>query len=228
MPNNLDSSNHQSISTQDIVDEILDYHPHEERLNALTHGLAAFAAVIATLLLCIEAFALSLGAGFSMLVYGLSMVLLFSASTLYHGATTMERRAWLKKLDHTAIYYLIAGTYTPFLALYIPTPKAKILLVALWSIAFLGTLFKLYFIERFKALSLIAYIAMGWLAVFVIDDMRTYLSTLSLQLLILGGIFYTVGTIFYAMKKYNYTHVIWHLFVILGALAHFFAIWVML
>ncbi len=89
-------------------------------------------------------------AGFTMLVYGLSMVLLFSASTLYHGATTMEHRAWLKKLDHTAIYYLIAGTYTPFLALYIPTPKAKTLLVALWSIAFLGTLFKLYFIERFS------------------------------------------------------------------------------
>jgi hemolysin III len=224
MPNNLNQLNHQSISTQDIVD----YHPHEERLNALTHGLAAFAAVIATVLLCIEAYALSLGAGFTMLVYGLSMVLLFSASTLYHGATTMEHRAWLKKLDHTAIYYLIAGTYTPFLALYIPTPKAKTLLVALWSIAFLGTLFKLYFIERFKALSLIAYLAMGWLAVLVIDDMRTYLNTLSLQLLILGGIFYTVGTIFYAMKKYTYTHVIWHLFVILGALAHFFAIWVML
>lgn len=228
MPNDFKPSPHQTISTQDIVDEILDYHPQEERLNALTHGLAALVALIATTLLCLQAYTLSPSAGLTMLVYGLSMVLLFSASTFYHAATTMKRRAWLKKLDHTAIYYLIAGTYTPFLALYIPTTKAKVLLVALWSIAFLGTLFKLYFIECFKALSLIAYLAMGWLAVFVIDDMRTYLSTLSLRLLILGGIFYTVGTIFYAMKKYTYTHVIWHLFVILGALAHFFAIWVML
>ncbi|MFC3901941.1 hemolysin III [Acinetobacter marinus] len=228
MPNDFKPSPHQTISTQDIVDEILDYHPIEERWNALTHGLAALVAVIATALLCLQAYALSPSAGLTMLVYGLSMVLLFSASTFYHAATTMKRRAWLKKLDHTAIYYLIAGTYTPFLALYIPTTKAKVLLVALWSIALLGTFFKLYFIDRFEKLSLAAYIIMGWLALFILDDMHTYLSTLSLQLLILGGVLYTVGTIFYAMKKYTYTHVIWHVFVMLGALAHFFSIWVML
>lgn len=228
MPNDFKPSPHQTISTQDIVDEILDYHPIEERWNALTHGLAALVALIATTLLCLQAYTLSPSAGLTMLVYGLSMVLLFSASTFYHAATTMKRRAWLKKLDHTAIYYLIAGTYTPFLALYIPTTKAKVLLVALWAIALLGTFFKLYFIDRFEKLSLAAYIIMGWLALFIIDDMHTYLSTLSLQLLILGGVLYTVGTIFYAMKKYTYTHVIWHVFVMLGALAHFFSIWVML
>lgn len=204
------------------------YTAEEERLNALTHGIAALLAVIATLFLCLHAYAISWQAGISMLAYGLSLILLFSASTLYHLSTTATQRLWLKKLDHTAIYYLIAGTYTPFLALFIPTSKAKILLIALWSIALVGTFFKLFFVHRFQKLSLVAYIIMGWLAVLVMDDMKTYLAPISIQLLIAGGLFYTIGTIFYAAKKYKYTHAIWHIFVLLGATSHFFAIWFML
>ncbi len=204
------------------------YSSEEEHLNALTHGIAAILAIIATLILCIYGYAISWQAGTSLLAYGISMILLFSASALYHSSDNLEKRLWLKKLDHTAIYYLIAGTYTPFLALFIPTEKAKILLVALWGIALIGTFFKLFFVNRFEKISLTAYIIMGWLAVFIMDDMRTYLSPLALKLLILGGVLYTVGTIFYAAKNYRYTHAIWHIFVILGAASHFFAIWVML
>ncbi|MFX6610636.1 hemolysin III family protein, partial [Acinetobacter baumannii] len=126
---------------------------------------------------------------------------------------------------HTAIYYLIAGTYTPFLSIAIPTQKAHILLIALWSIAAIGTLFKLVFIHRFQKISLLAYVLMGWLAVFVMDDMRTYLSKDTLMLLITGGLAYTVGALFYALKKVRYTHAIWHIFVLLGAGAHFLAIY---
>ncbi|MFU8928174.1 PAQR family membrane homeostasis protein TrhA [Acinetobacter puyangensis] len=204
------------------------YSAEEERLNAWTHGLAAILAILGTIFLLVKAVPLSWQAGISMLAYGLSLILLFSASTLYHLSDSATQRIWLKKLDHTAIYYLIAGTYTPFLALFLPTEKAKILLIALWIIALIGTFFKLFFVYRFQKISLIAYIVMGWLAVLVMDDMRTYLSSTALQLLIAGGLFYTIGTIFYAAKKYKYTHAIWHIFVVMGAASHFFAIWSML
>lgn len=204
------------------------YSAEEEHLNAWTHGVAAILAIFATLFLGIYSYTISWQASLSTLAYGFSMILLFSASTFYHLSTTLEKRIWLKKFDHTAIYYLIAGTYTPFLALFIPTEKAKILLIALWIIAIIGTFFKLFFVDRFQKLSLIAYLIMGWLAILVMDDMQTYLSVLSIQLLILGGVLYTIGTIFYAAKKYKYTHAIWHVFVILGAASHFFSIWVML
>lgn len=204
------------------------YSIREERINAWTHGIAALLSCFAAIFLSTQAFEISWQASVSMLAYGFSMILLFSASTFYHLSTVESQRIWLKKLDHTAIYYLIAGTYTPFLAIFIPTPKAKVLLMALWGIALLGTIFKLFFVHRFQRLSLIAYVAMGWLAVLVMDDMNIYLNRESIYLLILGGVLYTVGTIFYAAKKYRYTHAIWHGFVVAGAVSHFFAVWSML
>lgn len=135
------------------------------------------------------------------------------------------KRYWYKKLDHTAIYYLIAGTYPPFLSIAIPTAKAHYLLIALWIIALIGTVFKLILIHRFQKVSLAAYIIMGWLAVLVMDDMQRYLSKEAIQLLIAGGLAYTVGTLFYALKKVRYTHAIWHVFVLIGAGLHFLAIY---
>lgn len=204
------------------------YSSQEEKINAWTHGFGAVLAVIGTIAMLIISFGQGWQVLLSVFVYGASMIVLFSASTLYHLSTTAHLRLRLKRLDHTAIYYLIAGTYTPFLALFLPTAKAKILLIALWVIALIGTFFKLYFVDRFQKVSLIAYLIMGWLAVLVIDDMQTYLTDLSIQLLVLGGVLYTVGTLFYAAKKFHYTHAIWHVFVIFAAISHFFSIWVML
>lgn len=204
------------------------YALEEEYLNAWTHGVAAILALIGAIAMTLKSFAISWQASLSIAVYGCSLVALFAASTFYHLESNITKRLWLKKLDHTAIYYLIAGTYTPFLALFIPTAKAKILLLALWIIALVGTFFKLFFVNRFQTISLLAYIIMGWLALLVIDDMRNFLSTEALRFLIAGGLFYTVGTLFYAAKKYKYTHAIWHIFVILGAISHFLAIWFML
>lgn len=203
----------------------LDYDPQEELINAYSHGLGAVLAFIAVIFLIVKGYGLPLGQWISLWVYGLSLVLLLSSSMLYHFAQDERKRYWYKKLDHTAIYYLIAGTYTPFLSIAIPTAKAHHLLIALWVIALIGTLFKLVFIHRFQKVSLAAYLVMGWLAVLVMDDMQRYLSKDAIQLLIAGGLAYTVGTLFYALKKVRYSHAIWHVFVLLGAGLHFLAIY---
>lgn len=203
----------------------LDYDPQEELINAYSHGLGAVLAFIAAIFLIVKGYGLPLGQWISLWVYGLSLVLLLSSSMLYHFAQDERKRYWYKKLDHTAIYYLIAGTYTPFLSIAIPTAKAHHLLIALWVIALIGTLFKLVFIHRFQKVSLAGYLVMGWLAVLVMDDMQRYLSKDAIQLLIAGGLAYTVGTLFYALKNVRYTHAIWHVFVLLGAGLHFLAIY---
>ena len=203
----------------------LDYDPQEELINAYSHGLGAVLAFIAAIFLIVKGYGLPLGQWISLWVYGLSLVLLLSSSMLYHFAQDERKRYWYKKLDHTAIYYLIAGTYTPFLSIAIPTAKAHHLLIALWVIALIGTLFKLVFIHRFQKVSLAAYLVMGWLAVLVMDDMQRYLSKDAIQLLIAGRLAYTVGTLFYALKKVRYSHAIWHVFVLLGAGLHFLAIY---
>lgn len=203
----------------------LDYDPQEELINAYSHGLGAVLAFIAAIFLIVKGYGLPLGQWISLWVYGLSLVLLLSSSMLYHFAQDERKRYWYKKLDHTAIYYLIAGTYTPFLSIAIPTAKAHHLLIALWVIALIGTLFKLVFIHRFQKVSLAAYLVMGWLAVLVMDDMQRYLSKDAIQLLIAGGLAYTVGTLFYALKNVRYSHAIWHVFVLLGAGLHFLAIY---
>ena len=203
----------------------LDYDPQEELINAYSHGLGAVLALIAAIFLIVKGYGLALGQWISLWVYGLSLVLLLSSSMLYHFAQDERKRYWYKKLDHTAIYYLIAGTYTPFLSIGIPTAKAHYLLIALWIISLIGTLFKLVFIHRFQKVSLAAYLVMGWLAVLVMDDMQRYLSRDAIQLLIAGGLAYTVGTLFYALKKVRYSHAIWHVFVLLGAGLHFLAIY---
>ena len=201
------------------------YAPQEERINALSHAFGAILAAIATALMLIKCNYLHGWQFFGLLVYGLSMILLFSSSAIYHFSVDEKKRQWYKKLDHTAIYYLIAGTYTPFLAIAIPTAKAHYLLIALWVIAAIGTLFKLIFIHRFEKISLIAYLVMGWLAVLVMDDMQQFLKPEALKLLVIGGLAYTIGALFYALKRVRYTHAIWHIFVLVGAGSHFLAIY---
>ena len=201
------------------------YAPQEERINALSHAFGAILAALATALMLIKGNYLHGWKFFGLLVYGLSMILLFSSSAIYHFSVDEKKRQWYKKLDHTAIYYLIAGTYTPFLAIAIPTAKAHYLLIALWGIAAIGTLFKLIFIHRFEKISLIAYLVMGWLAVLVMDDMQQYLKPEALKLLVIGGLAYTIGALFYALKRVRYTHAIWHIFVLVGAGSHFLAIY---
>ncbi|AOA59243.1 PAQR family membrane homeostasis protein TrhA [Acinetobacter larvae] len=203
----------------------VDYDPLEEKINAISHAIGAVLALFGGFALMQHNQGLSLGQNIGLLVYSASLVLLFASSTFYHAARNPYKRFLLKKMDHTAIYYLIAGTYTPLLCIAIPTQKAHYLLIALWVIAALGTLLKLFFVNRFEKLSLFAYLAMGWLALLIIDDMREFLPSKTLNLIIIGGLAYTIGALFYALKRVKYTHAIWHVFVLLGAGSHFFAIY---
>ncbi|MHA3057555.1 PAQR family membrane homeostasis protein TrhA [Acinetobacter sp. ANC 4641] len=207
------------------MSNVTNYDSSEEHFNVLTHGIGAVIALIASVLLLYKSAFLSMDKWFSLWIYAFSLILMLTCSTLYHWAKTEAKRHWYKKLDHTAIYYLIAGTYTPFLYLNIPTAKAHYLLIALWGIAAIGTVFKLCLAHRFNKLSLIAYLLMGWFAVLMMDDMQHYLPHGCLTLLITGGLAYTVGALFYALKKVRYTHVIWHIFVLIGAGSHFLAVY---
>lgn len=202
-----------------------DYNATEERLNIITHGIGTAFALFASILLIVKGSFLSFLPWSSLWFYSFGLISVFASSTLYHYSKTAKKRFFFKKLDHTAIYYLIAGTYTPFLCLNIPTNKAHYLLIALWVIAGIGTLFKLLFAHKFQKISLIAYLLMGWFAVLIFDDMKQFLHPEALKFVIWGGVAYSVGAIFYALKKIPYTHAIWHVFVLLGAGLQFFGIY---
>lgn len=201
------------------------YDPQEERLNVLTHSLGAILAFFGSICLLFKGFYLETSQWFSLWVYCFGLLFVLCSSSLYHNAKTESKRIFYKKLDHTAIYYLIAGTYTPFLYINIPTQKATYLLIALWTITFLGTVFKILFVDRFEKFSLIAYLSMGWFAVLIFGDMRAFLKPECLTFIIWGGIAYSIGAIFYALQKIRFTHAIWHIFVLLGAILHFIAIY---
>ncbi|TEU30636.1 PAQR family membrane homeostasis protein TrhA [Alkanindiges illinoisensis] len=205
---------------------MMPYNSQEERINALTHALGAVLALIAGIFLLKKGLgSLSNAQSTGLVIYSISMVVLFLASTLYHSIQSPKARTFLKQLDHSAIYLLIAGTYTPFLMISLEGFKAELLLWILWGMAGLGIIFKLFFIHQFPKVSLTAYLVMGWLAVFVLPDIYHALPPAGFFWLVAGGVSYTLGTIFYAAKKYPYTHAIWHLFVLVGAACHCWAIY---
>ncbi|MDI1301852.1 MAG: hemolysin III family protein [bacterium] len=197
----------------------------EEIANAVAHGIGAAASIVALTLMMVKAGpTLSPGEVSGLAIYGASLVILFLSSTLYHSFTHAPTKAVLKRLDHCAIFLLIAGTYTPFLMISLHTRTATTLLIALWLLAFAGVVFKLFFVHKFKRASLITYLVMGWLALIVGPDLYRALPAPAFTLLIAGGLSYTVGAAFYAAKQYRYTHAIWHLFVLAGAACHCVAI----
>ena len=204
-----------------------EYSDIEERANAITHGLGVVLGVVGLILLLNRAFdhqadTLTIA---SMAVYGSSIILLFLASTLYHSITTEKTKRLLKTLDHCAIYLLIAGSYTPFLLVSLRTPLAMGLMVVIWGIALAGIIMKIAFVYRFKRLSLVTYLAMGWLSLIVVYQLAMNIEMGGLVLLALGGVIYSLGVIFYVAKRIPYNHAIWHLFVLAGCACHFFAIY---
>lgn len=200
---------------------------HEEKINTITHGIGVILGAVALTLLMIKSLSNddSLQAVMSYLIYGVSFILLFLASTVYHGVSKPALKKRLKMVDHCAIFILIAGTYTPFLLIALRTPFANYLMVFIWLTAAVGIILKLFFIDKLKKSSLAMYLIMGWLSVIVIYQLAGVMSMGGLVLLAVGGAIYTVGTIFYAIKAIPYSHAIWHLFVLGGAVCHFFAIY---
>lgn len=201
-----------------------------EPVNGLTHMGGAFAAVIGLIILLNTA-ATGVTNLISVLIYGVSLILLFSASTIYHSVDANP--GWLeilRKMDHSAIYLLIAGTYTPICVNAFTGFYRWGFLSIIWFLAFIGILIKVYYIAAPRWISAGTYVLMGWLCVFASRELITSLTPFSLTWLILGGVTYTFGAIIYATKWFNLfpgkfgSHEIWHIFVLAGAAAHFMAI----
>lgn len=201
------------------------YSKLEEYMSSITHLLGAGMAISG--LAFLVAHAIQEGGikqiiGFS--IFGLSAVFLYLMSGIYHILPIGKYRKIFKILDHSAIYVLISGSYTPFL-LILGGITGWIILVIQWTLTSLGVLFKIKFAGKFQTISTLIYLFMGWMVVFVFGNLKSSINSLSLMFLIIGGIFYSVGAIFYSMKKVKYTHVIWHFFVIGGTTFHYLAIY---
>ena len=193
--------------------------------NSITHGIGVGLSIAGLVLLIIRAVKLGTGwhlAGF--LVFGISLILLYSSSTIYHSFANKSWIGILQRLDHVAIYFLIAGTYTPFLLISLRGAWGWTLLFIVWGLAILGVGFKALFIHRFQKLSVLAYILMGWLSVVAIKEFMANIPRGGLILLGVGGVVYTAGVIFYGLKRIRYNHAIWHVFVMGGSICHYFAV----
>ncbi|MCX8956922.1 PAQR family membrane homeostasis protein TrhA [Erwinia psidii] len=204
-----------------------DYSLAEEVANSISHGIGFIFGIVGLLLLLNQAVNSQAGplAITSYSLYGGSMILLFLASTLYHAIPHPRAKYWLKKLDHCAIYILIAGTYTPFLLVGLNSSLAHGLMVVIWSLALIGVVFKLAFVHRFEALSVITYLLMGWLSLIVIYQLAIKLSPGGVWLLAAGGVIYSLGVFFYLSNRIPYNHAIWHGFVLGGSICHFLSIY---
>ncbi len=203
------------------------YGKTEELLNSASHALGIVLGIIGLVLLLVKAVegnadALTIT---SYSIYGGSIIFLFLASTLYHAIPVQRLKRTLKTFDHCAIYLLIAGSYTPFLLVSLRTPLAIGLMIVIWSIALIGIVMKIAFVYRFKKLSLVTYLAMGWLSLIVIYQLAKHLDVGGLTLLAAGGLIYSLGVIFYVCKRIPYNHAIWHGFVLAGCACHFFAVY---
>ena len=198
--------------------------PFEEKLNALTHGIGAILGIAALVLLIIFNTHKTPWSLFSVIVYGISIIVLFTASTLYHSVTKEKQKHIFRIIDHISIYILIAGTYTPVCLITLEQSLGWPLFWTVWGIAIFGVILKLFFTGRFEIFSTLLYLVMGWLIVFDFSYLSENIGSNGVLFLFAGGLSYTIGIIFYAIQKIPFNHVIWHLFVLAGAIFHFFMI----
>lgn len=202
------------------------YSKPEEILSASFHGLGICFSIIGLVVLLVYAsFFADAWAVSSAIIFGISMITLYSASTIYHAVGDLKKKIKLKKFDHIAIYYLIAGTYTPFMLVNIRGTLGWTIFGVIWGLAVLGTILKLATDANGKKLwSVSLYLLMGWLIIAAIKPMLASVPEKGLLFLAIGGLSYTLGVLFYVWKSKPYTHAIWHLFVLGGTVLHFFAV----
>ncbi|MAD97781.1 MAG: hemolysin D [Flavobacteriaceae bacterium] len=202
------------------------YSQKEEFLNIVTHGFGFLLSLIAFPYIVQKALSYDqLWMTTSLCIYGLSLMVLFLASTLYHASKNPRNRRKLKIFDHAAIYVLIAGSYSPFCLVALNSSLGWYMFIAVWIFALVGVVLKLFFTGRFDKISTLMYVLMGWQVVLFINPLMEVLSENGLNFLIAGGIFYTIGAILYLIQKIPYNHAIFHVFVLLGGLSHFIAIY---
>lgn len=206
--------------------ETVFYPPLEEKINVISHGIGIVLSLIAFILLMVKStFDGNYTHIISYIIYGISLIILYSASTIYHNSKTEKIRKKLNVFDHAAIYILIAGTYTPYALITLSGKIGWIIFIVIWCIAIIGVGLKLFFIGRFKVLSTVMYVLMGWLMIFAIKPMINNLSTEGLIWLLIGGISYTIGALLYSIKKIKFNHAIFHIFVLIGSITHFISIY---
>ncbi|PID04306.1 hemolysin D [Sporosarcina sp. P2] len=207
------------------MEESFDYkNMQEERWNAITHAIGFLLCIPALVLLILKGVKQGTGIAIgSFTIFGVSMLLLFLASTLLH-SMPVKLKSFFAILDHSAIYVLIAGTYTPFLLVTLQGTLGWTLFGIIWGLALFGILFKIFYIHRFAKLSLALYLMMGWLIVLAIKPLYNALPPQGIWLLVIGGLFYTAGAYFFMARRVPYNHAIWHLFVMAGSASMFFSV----
>ena len=197
----------------------------EETINAVTHGLGAVLGTAGLALLVVSA--VLRGDAWhivSCAIYGATLVLLFTSSTLYHSCRGPRVKHAFRIVDHSSIYLLIAGTYTPFLLVNLRGGWGWSLFAVVWGLALAGIVFQVFFVDRFRLAQTLIYLGMGWLVVVAVKPLLANVPRPGLLWLLAGGLFYSLGAVFYLWKKLPYHHGIWHLFVLAGSACHYFAI----
>ena len=202
------------------------YSPLEEMINIYSHALGVVLSIAALVLLVVRASQYGdVWHIVSFSIFGASLIILFSASTIYHSAKDETVRARLRVVDHASIYILIAGTYTPFTLVTLSGATGWIIFGITWGMALSGIVLKIFYTGRFELLSTLLYVFMGWIIIFAIQPLMDVLPAAGLYWLIGGGIAYTVGAVLYAIKRIKFNHAIFHVFVLLGAFCHFMAVY---
>ena len=203
------------------------YTPAEELANTLTHGIGLALSVTGlAVLVTLTGLRAGVWEVTSTAIFGATLVLLYTSSTLYHCFRAEQVKRLLRKIDHAAIFLLIAGTYTPFLLVNLRGPWGWSLFGVIWVLAVAGVALKFWFTGRAKVLSTLLYLAMGWLVVIAFGPLQRAVPPAGLWLLVAGGLSYTLGTVFYLWRRLPYHHAVWHLFVLGGSVCHFFAVFV--
>ncbi|TQV73014.1 hemolysin III family protein [Aliikangiella marina] len=206
-----------------IKDHIPDYSLHEEIWNVASHAVGFALAIVGLVFLILRAEGPVEVTSVS--IYGGTLVFMFLASTVYHAINHPQSKRILKIIDHSAIYLLIAGTYTPFLLISLDGLISLASIIFIWTVAIIGVGFKLFAGHRFPKLSLGTYLSMGWFAVLLGYPLYLAVPTGGLWLLLSGGVLFSLGVIFYVAKHKKYTHAIWHLFVVGGCICHFYSVY---
>ena len=207
-------------------EQVKSYSPAEERVNISSHAIGLLLSVAALALLVVRAS--SNGDAWhivSFSIFGISLIILFAASTIYHSSRDPALRARLRVVDHASIYVLIAGTYTPFTLVTLNGTIGWTIFGITWGMALIGIVLKLFFTGRYEKVSTLMYVFMGWIIVFAIGPLIDNLSPDGLSWLVAGGIAYTVGAILYGIKQIKFNHAIFHVFVLVGAFCHFVAVY---
>ena len=201
----------------------------EEIFNSVTHGVGSLLSIAGTAVLIVLAAIYSDAWGVvSSAVYGGSLIILYTMSTLYHAITNPRAKAFFRIMDHNTIFFLIAGTYTPITLVALRGALGWVLFGVVWGAAALGIVLNSIDLERFRKPSVVCYLAMGWVIIFAVKPMIESVTPLSLWFLLIGGLFYTVGIIFYAIKSRKYFHSVWHIFTVAGSVFHYFSILLMI